>query len=50
MTQGEFMLTLFGCLAIAPVAMWLGRKWQRHHWMLDRPYSERLEAIRSKRG
>lgn len=25
---------------------WLGRKYQRHAWLLDRPYAERVAALK----
>lgn len=35
------MLSLLGALFGALIGVWLGRKYQRHAWGLDKPYKDR---------
>lgn len=39
-------LIVLGCIASGIAGGWLGRKAQRKYWLLDRPYAERVAALR----
>ena len=43
MTADEILLVILAAPFAGWLGGWLGRKWQRHVWMLDRPYAERVE-------
>lgn len=42
----DMLYVLFGTPIVFVAACWLGRKFQRSHWLLDRPYAERVEALK----
>lgn len=49
MSALEWLMVIVLSIPAGIAGGWLGRQWQRHQWLLDRPYSERVEALKPKR-
>ena len=45
MTAGEFLFLAVGTPIAFVIFAYLGRKYQRYAWMLDKPYADRVAAF-----